>query len=260
MPETRSRARNSSRRTTRRVPRSILSANPPRPKEKIALCIPFHIGDMQYLKQCLISISRQIRQPDLVVISFSLFQEADQQRAMAILSPFQQVYPIEVLFSTQRQNASKNRNLAAAAAIQKGATILSFLDCDDIAHPRRLELLERAFERYPHLDGIVHNYIGCPMVPNTLQTTMEWKPLTGRIEQNCFSAFLPEEGRGMLQCSIDIPIANGHVTVRSAMWSSIRYREESSFELGEDNHFNASCIKAGAKFAFLTDPLSAYLH
>ncbi len=231
---------------------------------KIAVCIPCAPKDRGFLKYCLLSVQAQTRQPDIVVVSLSVI--ADSSKLVLDLSGV--TIPVEYVYDPKPLFAGANRNLAAAKAMELGATLLSFFDADDIMNPARLECIEKLFDAHEDLTGLVHHFIVGPKNnPDAYKgiKPIPWEPILGdylrtpytinqynRINiikfQNCFAKKI-RRGYGMA--------ANGHITVLADFWKANPYLE--NIGKGEDNHFSASILVNKKILGYTCDTLSCYM-
>ena len=114
---------------------------------KIGVAIPCYYGHIQRLYDLLESIEKQTILPDKVVVSSSSTSELTCDKIYS--------FPLEVIVTECKQNASKNRNVAASKLLDMN--YITFIDADDIMHPQRIEFLLIGFQRYDS-DIILHNY------------------------------------------------------------------------------------------------------
>ena len=138
---------------------------------RLGVAIPCYKHHIPLLKRCLDSIEAQTRKPDAVIVSCSSSFSED-------IPSYTYSFPLQIIVSEVRQNAAKNRNIAAALL---DTELISFFDCDDIMHPQRLEYIYKAFESYScsivlhsYFDGEEENkapfvlYEECTMISNKL--------------------------------------------------------------------------------------------
>jgi hypothetical protein len=237
------------------------------PALTIALCIPFDIKDLRYLIQCLLSIKHQTRQPDLVVFSFSRVPAPVQEKIRDWVDRFPLLPTTHLLFSEARQYAGKNRNVAARFARERGADIISFIDSDDIAHPRRLEMIERSFLRKPELDALLHSYMSTTKGdPTTDFSTINWEDPRGRLYKNCFyivKRLLPPWRMFTLKELVAFDpgaqdIQNGHLSIRASVWEANPYRED--LNAIEDSDYNAHLYEKKMNIGLISDKLVLYMY
>jgi len=163
--------------------------------------------------------------------------------------------------------AGANRNRAAKAAIENGATVLFFFDADDIMHEQRIKIITGHFEEKRGITGILNRYIFGPK--NKLDLNIKlipWRPLTNTIHENAFiflanpslfsTHILKREIYKNATSSGMNLVACGPITVRAEFWQKYPYDEKMS--LGEDQHFNSKIIEDGGNLSYITDDLSIY--
>jgi glycosyltransferase involved in cell wall biosynthesis len=223
--------------------------------ESIALCIPMDAGDVSMLHVCLRSVKQQTRAPDSVYISISGVTPESEATIKQIIAD-SMIPNINVKFHPEKILAGGNRNLAASAAVDAGATILSFIDADDSMHPNRIERLLDIFKN-PLITGVVHSYSIGKKAEIDAENPIQWPSLTGQVltdvlvagKGGTFRTISPKSGH---ECHV----ANGHVSVRAEFFRDNNYNER--LTLGEDQDFNASILLAGKVLAFTPDVLSMY--
>lgn len=231
---------------------------------KIAVCVPCAPEDRPLLPFCLRSIQAQTRVPDLIVVSLSSVQ--DPVKLVLDLSGI--AVPIEYVYSPKALLPGGNRNLAAARAVELGADLLAFFDADDMMHPRRMEIIEGAFEKHPEITGLVHHFMAGPKTDVAIyrgEKEIPWEPILGIIDSkwehfrvgtyrnfNIIKYVGPKINRlgyGMT--------ATGHVTALASFWKETPFDE--TMHLGEDNHFCAAIVKSNKILAYSVDTLSLYM-
>jgi hypothetical protein len=239
---------------------------PEPPSLTIAMCIPFDIKDVRYTVQCLKSIAHQTRQPDLVVMSFSRIPPPLQCIIQSWLDRFPLACTIQALFSDQQQFAGQNRNLAAAYAAEQGIDIISFIDSDDIAHPRRLECIEQAFLRHENLEAFLHSYKTVYKEPVRDFSKLVWPEIRGRIHKDPFYVVqrshtpwrIFTKREVVLEDSVTELVQNGHLSIRTSVWKENPYRDD--IQIGEDSDYNARLCNKGTRFGLISDKLVLYLY
>jgi glycosyltransferase involved in cell wall biosynthesis len=113
---------------------------------KLGVAIPCFINHIEQCYALLESINQQTRIPDQVVVSCSSSKSTDFIKR-------EYKFPLIVITTEDKQIAAQNRN---AAAKLLDTDIIAFMDADDIMHPQRLEIIERAIEG--GADIVLHNY------------------------------------------------------------------------------------------------------
>jgi glycosyltransferase involved in cell wall biosynthesis len=116
---------------------------------RIGVAIPCYKYHIPVLKRCLDSIEEQSVKPDQVVVSCSSCQDSD-------IPAYNYSFPLRIITHTERKNAAQNRNIAAS---HLDTDIISFFDCDDQMHPRRLEGIKEAFCLINPCDIVLHSYM-----------------------------------------------------------------------------------------------------
>jgi cellulose synthase/poly-beta-1,6-N-acetylglucosamine synthase-like glycosyltransferase len=235
--------------------------------ERLAICIPLHAPDIKYLNRCLRSIEAQTRPVDSIHISLSSAGAEDEEAIRTLLSSLT-LPPVHIHRHSEILFAGANRNRAASAAIEQGATLLFFFDADDVMHPRRIEILANHFEGDPAVTGILNRYLFGPKDAIDLDLyTIPWRALTGVIHSHAFTVthvpslfnahhLRPELYVGSTVKGIDY-VACGSTSVRAAFWKEHPYSE--TIRIGEDQQFNSQIVDNGGNLAYIPDPLSIYM-
>ena len=213
---------------------------------KIGVAIPCYYGHIQRLSDLLDSIEKQTILPDKVVVSSSSTSELKCDKIYS--------FPLEVIITECKQNASKNRNVAASKLLDMD--YITFIDADDIMHPQRIEFLLKGFQIYDS-DIILHNY---------------FESSTGTIED--FLGIFKEINirthtliQGLTSCITHIndysdrvdKIHHSQVTVKRKIFQAVWFPEEREFETKEDCIF---CYRVfslpNIKHAYIKNELSYY--
>ena len=217
---------------------------------KIAVCVPCHVTHVCYLQDLLRSIDCQTVKPDIVSISISQWSGDTPVLECSV--------PIELHCTDKTLPAADNRNIAASGVLDR-VDVLSFIDADDIMHPRRIELILACMNR-DSVDAVYHSYVvwnhmtPIPDVPATgyLQHG-QWRirpsndpDLTARAE------FIVRHGLGLHP----FPIHAAHGSVRTHVFRSIQ------FPLGrrrsDDSEYILQLHESGRKIAILRDRLTYF--
>ena len=213
---------------------------------KIGLAIPCYYGHIQRLYDLLESIEKQTILPDKVVVSSS----------STIVFKYNKEYnfPLEVIVTEDKQNASKNRNIAASKL--NDMDYITFIDADDIMHPQRIEFLQHCFKLYDS-DIILHNYFESSNVPsdNFFESNKEIKILTHTLARSLSGCITQING---YSDRVD-KIHHGQVTVKREVFEQVQFPEEREFETKEDSVF---CYRVfslpNIKHAYIQNELSYY--
>jgi glycosyltransferase involved in cell wall biosynthesis len=114
---------------------------------KIGVAIPCYYGHIDQLFFLLDSIEKQTILPDKVSVSCSSSQTFENKKTYS--------FPLEIIVTEEKQNAARNRNVAAAKL--QDMDYITFIDADDIMHPQRIEILLQVLKKEDS-DIILHNF------------------------------------------------------------------------------------------------------
>ena len=232
----------------------------------MAMCIPCHTEDLACIDKCFKSIKAQEEAPDIITMSVS--SSTPEKEAIFNKKKDEYKLPIHYTFTTESLLPGANRNRAAAAAIKKGATHLSFFDFDDVMHPKRFKVIKRAFAKNNKLSGVVHSYeMGSKDDPNIGVPT---GPVKGTVYLNKIKPTSENNQEGIQFNTILVDpnfvnksnnplsakIHSGHSSVKSNFWKLYPFRED--LKTGEDGSFVYNILTKGV-LGFIIDPLTRYL-
>jgi len=213
---------------------------------KIGLAIPCYYGHIQRLYDLLDSIEKQTIIPDKVVVSSSSTSELKCDKIYS--------FPLEVIVTECKQNASKNRNVAASKLLDMD--YITFIDADDVMHSQRIEFILKGFQIYD-CDIILHNYFYS--TTGNIEDFLEKKQ-----ELNIRNHTLIQ---GLTSCITHIndysdrvdKIHHSQVTVKREIFEQIQFPEEEEFNRKEDCIF---CYRVfslpNIKHAYIKNELSYY--
>jgi glycosyltransferase involved in cell wall biosynthesis len=188
---------------------------------KIGVAVPCYYGHIQRLYELLDSIEKQTMLPDKVVISSSSTSVFKFNKDYS--------FPLEVIVTEDKQNASKNRNVAASKL--NDMDYITFIDADDVMHPQRIEFLLKGFQTYDS-DIILHNYFNSTQgnIECFFKNFEEFKIRTNTLIK-CWSGCITHING--YSNNID-KIHHGQVTVKREIFEQIHFPEEREFETKED--------------------------
>lgn len=215
---------------------------------KLAVCIPCHVSHVKYIPDVLASIDRQTLRPDIVSISISQWTEAPPV--------FQCSVPVEIHCTPNVLPAADNRNVAANAVLDR-VDALSFIDADDVMHPRRIELI---VSQLHHCDAVYHSYrlwsSGSPLPTYPVSGLVRsgiWRVVPSNDPD--LTARLVLAVRSGLRYT-RFPIHAAHGSVRSHVFRSMQ------FPLGrrrsDDSEYMLMLYRAGYSIVVLQDPLTYF--
>jgi glycosyltransferase involved in cell wall biosynthesis len=213
---------------------------------KIGVAIPCYYGHIQRLYDLLDSIEKQTILPNKVVVSTSSTSIFKYNKNYC--------FPLEVIVTEYKQNASKNRNIAASKL--NDMDYITFIDADDIMHPQRIEFLLKGFKIYDS-DIILHNYfeVSKGTIESFFQNFEEIKIRTHTLTQGWSGCITHING---YSDNID-KIHHSQVSVKRSIFQEVQFPEEREFETKEDCVF---CYRVfslhNIKHAYIQNELSYY--
>lgn len=231
---------------------------------RIGLCVPCTHGHFNVVFQYLFrTICAQTVAPHCVVVSVS---ELPNRAKLDAFDTSGCPCPIEFLCEPKKLLAGANRNRAAARAVELGATVLSFIDADDLMHPRRVEVVRDMFVKHPTCVGLIHSFCPGRKADKELYSGAKepaWGDITDEFLTN---AYAPGEYRnfGIIKYQGARKKvrgygdgANGHISVRADYWKENPYSEVQHF--GEDSHFSCSILRKKLMLGYTPNILSVYM-
>ncbi len=214
--------------------------------------IPCHAPYLKYLGRCLESIKHQTKAPDLIIISLSSFS-GDIPSFVTAGS-----IPIKVLQTEQDYTPGQNRNAIIDATAD--ATILSFIDADDMLHPQHVEVVTKIFDAHPEQQALLmsfkRNYDKETFRAEDYEK-LEWTiiPSDLQIFHNCYKPTYPPRWTPIMSWAPEFEHqghnyehANGPISFRRTLIGDCRY--STTLTMGEDQHFNAQLWERGMKFSY----------
>ena len=222
----------------------------------IAVVVPTYRAHFNLLESLLENIAQQKRAPNLVVIRASSCQ-VDDIPFLESLEARSWPFPLKILSTAAKQYAAQNRN-EGSDAVPEFFDAISYLDSDDLMHPRRLEVIEQMLEK--GADMVVHSYSCGPREEATTwwevgEPVAVWDPFSLKLEKTysyikkcviTFSRAVYDTDQFWLHAA--------HITVRLACFKAVRFDEEAFCY--EDSQFMGALVRHGFKSVALVDKLS----
>lgn len=168
---------------------------------------------------------------------------------------------IKILPSLERKTAGQNRNRGWEASVFE---IVSFLDADDLYHPRRLQIISRIM-REKGADAVIHDYYRMTTRFRFRSKISDTAFINANdllsANQMKFTKLLPNGNLYFGEANILLPknisqkhkVHHGHLTVRKSL--SFRYTDR---ELGEDGELISEILKNNKNVIYLPLKLSIY--
>ena len=210
----------------------------------IGLAVPCYEPHHNYINGLVDNVIAQTRRPDRVIISCSSWHE-DSRREMICGG-----IPITILYWKRPIVQAENRNIAAR---ELGTDIITFLDADDLMHPRRLEYMLRAFEE-SKCDVIVHDYqwikegSNIPFADEPVMNLTDHVIVKKPYEVGC----MLEDGSQ--------PFHHAHLGITREAFSKIQFPMQERFYRIEDSVYMEMLLKGQMKIRHLANKLSQYTY
>ena len=155
--------------------------------------------------------------------------------------------PVLFQYTKETLNPSQNRNRAASVL---DTDIISFMDGDDLMHPRRLEYIHSVFADHPSVDVVYHSYSRGLDYPHTFEPIEHMNLLFDVIEPN------PDAWGVRVTTS---PLHHAHVSMRRSLFERFKFDESSEHAFREDSVYARTLLEHGVKPAYIENPLSHYI-
>lgn len=214
----------------------------------MGIAIPCTAGHVGYLPGILDSIKQGTVLPKCVGVSISESKLRPGGRDFT-LPELDYPFELMIVHRPNPSNASENRN-AAALAIKDRVAVVSFIDADDLVHPRRMEVIKSTFVNYG-MDAVVHDY-NCGL---RCQPPVWWELGGCEVYRDLVTG---PSGFGLQVSKPGARIHHGHVSVRSEVLNELTFREEAEFHWMEDSVFCSDLIRRGFKVAYVDEKLTRY--
>ncbi len=210
----------------------------------IGIAVPAHAAHTCHIPMLLDCIELSKVKPSMVSISCSGMQ--------SYCVPKGHTFDVLVTCTTERQNASRNRNIAAS---KLSTDLVSFIDVDDLPHPQRLGFVTAAFEN-PDIHALVHDYQQTrrhEIDREFFGTVYDRMDLLVGYVDTVFPDCLYPKNRER-----HISYHNAHITVRKSLLSEFHYDEDQRYNRIEDSIFTRALVSAGQKISLINNKLSMY--
>lgn len=209
----------------------------------IGIAIPCYEPHHNLLYRLFDSIAAQTRKPDRIVVSCSSWK-IDTRK--------EHVYngiPITIVYAKRNIVQAENRNIAARLL---NTDIISFIDADDVMHPRRLEYILRGFQE-TKCDAIVHNY---QHVHRSTQTPYEAE------DELVFSPYPIVKNPDQPGCMSagDVPFHHAHISVTRGVFARFQYPIEHRYYRIEDSVYVATLFANEVDIRHIANKLSQYMY
>lgn len=188
---------------------------------RISVCVPCVPRHVDSLSDLIGSVRKQTRLPDEFIIALSETSDEEAKKLEEELSNSD--FNVIIIPKSTQAFAGENRNRAAAKST---SDLISFIDSDDLMHPRRLEIIEKVYKMYKP-KSIVHFF-----------------QEEGEVENVIFDQTKVEDGKVLRQANKDkatphlrqFPkLHHGHITVQRDVFNDIQQSED--MRVGEDSIF-----------------------
>jgi hypothetical protein len=211
----------------------------------LGVAIPCYSGHHHYIDSLLENIASSTVKPTQIVISCSSWNHNSK-----LYADYKGISVI-IWYSTQRLNQATNRNRAASLL---NTDLISFIDADDMMHPRRIEFLISMFEQRPDISVIYHDFLSQHV---STRNDPFWEeeapnPLSNKIVKNP-NAF------GIMLVPTEYPLHHAHLTVRKNVFDVFKFDEDWNVYRTEDSRYAALLANHDVPALYLHNKLSRYI-
>jgi hypothetical protein len=207
----------------------------------LGIAIPSHKGHASHLNNLLNRISESTILPNQVSISISSLDEEMNFGE----------YPFELIMTQTPnfKNASENRNIAASKLT---TDIISFIDSDDLPHPKRNEYIIKSFNLGSKI--ALHDYEAGQISNDYYNNDIgPFEVFKEYVDTFISDRHYPTSSKGHQ------PYANGHVSISSEIFKDFKFDEDPSLHrCCEDSEYNSRLVKNGYKICYIKNKLSNY--
>eukprot|EP00918_Siedleckia_nematoides_P072295 GHVU01157861.1.p1 GENE.GHVU01157861.1~~GHVU01157861.1.p1 ORF type:complete len:301 (-),score=14.07 GHVU01157861.1:694-1521(-) len=220
--------------------------------------------DFKHLPRLLHSIKRQTLPAQEVLFVLSSEKDDDSLRNYTRILNEDDMINVHVETRIGRWVAGKNRDHGLMVASND---IVSFIDCDDVLHPQRNEVVMNMFARHPDLNALLHHFNFHDMRKghdfnyfNFRPINMYWEPKF-RIKAPYDTLHKQEVILNFtkLPWRVDEPKSEPN-NVGTRIWkSSVLDIPFSYIRYGEDSIYNWRLLRTRKNVTIMYDHLTAYL-
>lgn len=214
----------------------------------IGVAIPCYSGHAHYIPTLLDNITSSTRKPDEIVISCS------SSESNRILYFTYNDMDVRIWYSTERLNQAMNRNRAASLL---KTDLITFIDADDLMHPKRIEYLCNAFESRPDIAAVYHSYSyeHVSKRDNPFWDEPVMNPLPNPMIKDPKAAGLMVLANPPPQYEHH----HAHVTVRKPVFDSLKFDEDWRYYRMEDSVYGVKLLNNNIPMLFLNNRLTRYI-
>ena len=212
----------------------------------LGLAIPATKNYIGYLEKLLENISTQTVLPDEVSISISEIEKYQPKNDYGL--------NLIITCHSTPKNGAENRNIASE---KLSTDIISFIDCDDLMHPQRIEYIKNSFNE--GIDALVHNFEmshnrDWKKIENTLEDFLNIKYNTCDLEKNVIDSIVSES---LFPNSKNKKYVyhNAHLSITNEINKKFKYDTNHIFP---DSLYNRTLVENGYKISFISNKLSYY--
>lgn len=213
----------------------------------IGIAIPCHNAHFHFLRSLLENIASSNVKPNQIAISCSSWNHNKTEYIEYA------GIPVHIWYSSEKLNASQNRNRAASLL---NTNLISFIDADDVMHPRRIEFLLQAFETRPDISAVYHDY---KFENVSMREQPFWEePIAIPISQKIVKDPNPNAHGAVVEGRSDYGFHHAHVTVRSTVFSIFKFNEDWKYNRIEDSVYAVTLVTNDVPCLYLKNKLSRY--
>jgi glycosyltransferase involved in cell wall biosynthesis len=211
----------------------------------VGVAIPCYDQHVKFIPILLDNISKQTIKPTHVVISCSSYYKD------YCMNFIYEAMDITIKFTSKQLNQAANRNIAASML---NTDIISFFDCDDMMHPRRIEAILQAFTLTTK-DVFYHGYSY-----ETSDHRLDTFPEIDQFIIDKYKMLNDPKGVGVMVDNPNYSQHHAHVSVRKNVLDTVKFREEHEFYRMEDSIFGNDLLAHNISIGHISNNLSRYLY